>query len=696
MFASRARRIQTVQNAKGADAFVSTTNPCLDIFTYTSKNFPSEFENFTKLVELVTKAKNSNSELFLKLMKFQRLIEKGNGIKNINYLGMCLLKQEDPETYAKILQWSYAYPKDIMNLCRFNLIFNPISDYLPTSEIDYQGNWTSHKKGTRGSKMSLVEKKIKNILYDPINQKLKVPCEIRIYGDLVIDTFKKVMKGKKEFNPMLLKYMSFETGHWATETNMIWSYIESRLEADDEFVTLVNSTKEINDLGNELRNYLKLNKNGTKWFTNKNRRLIKKIFDSHINLTDNLFKGIHSDGSVFGSNPSRTNEVEMIYQVMKKTPTISLKKLTSTIKRFIDTDEPQNARNQLLIDGYNRYKQALKHGETVAKVNGLDLTSKCWDFFKSSKLTDAELEAQLSQSFNQLRSYLLDSFNADFTFEDFSHSIIPILDISGSMNGTPIQTGLFYFMMMTIVFRVKELYYFETSAQKLVLTDEDIDGTFCNLIKKIYKSTNGSTNLTSVFDMLESENKSDKILMIITDSDCDPKGSNGINPFHCATVPGNGYVHLPSNNYIVVNVKLEKLNFPFIDIDPKVCYVTGNNPKTLNGLIKSMIVSVRNKIPITPDLILNYTLQLDELDLPVTPPVYSNVLNSEEIKRLFDIIQANLPPKPVIYTEHKVTYVKNDDAHDVNDANYNANHNAFDALEDLDDNESVYSHESDA
>lgn len=652
MFASRASKIQQIQNTKGADAFASTTNPCLDIFTYTSKNFPSEIDSFTSLVELVTKAKNTNSELFLKLMKFHRLIEKGNGIKNINYLGMCLLKQEDPETYAKILEWSYEYPKDILNLCRFNLIFNPIPDSISTSEINYQGNWTSEKKGSRGNRMALVEKKIKNILYNNVNQKIKVPCEIRIYGDLVIDTFKKVMDGKHDFNPMLLKYMSFETGHWSTETNLIWNYIESRLASDNEFTDLVNSTKEVSELGNELRNYLKLNKNGSRWFTNKNRRIVKKIFDSHINLTDNLFKGIHSDGSIFGSNPLRTVEVEMIYQVMKKTPTISLKKLTSTIRRFIETDEPQGLRNQLLIDGYRRYTQALRQGEAVAKVHGLDLSEKCMNYFKSSKLDDVELEAQLSQSYVQLRTYLLDSFNEEFTFEDFSNSIIPILDISGSMDGVPIQTGLFYFLMMVKIFKTKELYYFESSAQKLVLSDEDIDGTFCSLIKKIYKNTSGSTELTSAFNMLESEKKSDKIVMIITDSDCDPRGTQKSNPFHCATVLGRGYIYLPSNNYIVVNVKVEKLNFPYLDIDPKVCYLTGNNPKTLNGLIKSMIVSVRDKISITPDLILNYSLQMDELELPVIPPTYSKVLNKEEIKKLFEIIQNNLPPKPVINTEY--------------------------------------------
>jgi hypothetical protein len=96
----------------------------------------------------------------------------------------------------------------------------------------------------------------------------------------------------------------------------------------------------------------------------------------------------------------------------------------------------------------------------------------------------------------------------------------------------------------------------------------------------------------------------------------------------------------------VINVKLEKLNFPYIDIDPKVCYLTGNNPKTINGLIKSMIISTRDKIPITPDLILTHSLDMEELELPEIPNQYSMVLSEEEISSLFRVILKNIPSKP--------------------------------------------------
>lgn len=56
-------------------------------------------------------------------------------------------------------------------------------------------------------------------------------------------------------------------------------------------------------LGTELREIFKksLSSSYSNLFTNKTRRMIKKCFNLHINLLDNLFKGIHSDGTKFGS-----------------------------------------------------------------------------------------------------------------------------------------------------------------------------------------------------------------------------------------------------------------------------------------------------------------------------------------------------------------------------------------------------------
>ena len=153
----------------------------------------------------------------------------------------------------------------------------------------------------------------------------------------------------------------------------------------------------------------------------------------------------------------------------------------------------------------------------------------------------------------------------------------------------------------------------------------------------------GSTVLQSAFDTLESNKKSNKQVVIITDGDCDPHGGTS-NPFHNVTVPGK-YQYLHTNNYIVVNVKQTKMNFPYLGMDPKVCYVTGNNPKTLNGLIKSLVMSVRDKVPITPEAVLMNSLDMEQLELPCPVPTYQMILSNDVIHRLYDVIISNMPPK---------------------------------------------------
>ena len=122
-------------NAKGADAFVSTTNPVLDLFTYSSRKFYEKEEDFNKVVELIVQAKNFDSELFLKLLKFHRHINIGNGIKNIYYLCMLVLKEEDPAMYEQILTWSYEYPKDILTLARTSSSFSPKASFTEPVSI---------------------------------------------------------------------------------------------------------------------------------------------------------------------------------------------------------------------------------------------------------------------------------------------------------------------------------------------------------------------------------------------------------------------------------------------------------------------------------------------------------------------------------------------------------------------------------
>ena len=694
-------------NNKGADSFVSTTNPILDLFTYTRKTLLRDLESFKQLIASITQAKNFNSELFIKLLKFQRLIKKGNGIKHIYYLCMILIKMEVPSLYEKLLEWSYEYPKDILFLHKVNSMFisvntnntntyspNPSPNSSPSPNINPNSikldfNYLSFNN-PRSYKMNIFNYKMvhANIIFD---NNYIVSEEIKIYGDLVFSNFIIILSGHNNYNPMLIKYLSYETGHWIIETELIWKYIEKLASTDDVFNNLVLSEELISDFATKLRILLKNNKKNDKYFTNKNKRLIKKLFNTHINLTDNLYKGIHTDGTLFGSNPDRNIEIDMIYQVIKKTPAKSFDIITKYIKSKSNSNSNSNSENAkssnpkhiLLKEGYNKYLEKLEKKEVTVKTTGLDLTSKCMEFYNSPLSLDSQLEYQLEQQLIELKSYILPSFNEEFTFKDFSSQITLVIDISGSMDGIPLETGLLYFILMVKLFGIKNLYYFASDAYKKELTQEDIDGTFCSLIKKVYCSPEGSTNLKSIFDLLENEKASNKTVIIITDGDCDPGYDNTTSPFHKVTCALT-YKSMSTNNYVVVNVKEDKMNFPYLGIDPKVCYVTGNNTKTINGLIKSMIVAKRDSISITPELILQYSLDLVELDVPEVSPTFTMVLTEEQIINLHKVFIKNLPPINKNTNEFDNQYVnvnvnedENEDEDEDEDENEDNSNNTF-------------------
>lgn len=243
LFAARANM---TFNTKGADAFKSTNNPILDLFTETRKKVPETVDEFKILVRKIEAAKNYDSEMFVKLLKFHRLIEKGNGLKGIYYICMMILKDEDPTIYEQVLTWSRQYPKDILRLARLSSMLGSGPSTTGTiSTIPMSLKYATSQgksKGTLGKKMTkwaLTEKKNTNLTSsrsqtNPV-QTIYLSAEIELYAQLLADTLKKIMTGKlfdDEVNLMLFKYLSYETGHFAVESKVIWTRVNAILTTD--------------------------------------------------------------------------------------------------------------------------------------------------------------------------------------------------------------------------------------------------------------------------------------------------------------------------------------------------------------------------------------------------------------------------------------------------------------------------------
>jgi hypothetical protein len=645
---------QTI-NAKGADSWKSTLNPLVDLFATGIKKCPDIYEEFEKIFNIIQSALRDDPETFIKVLKFHRLIANGNGIKWIYYLCLLVVRMEDPCLYSQVLEWSWQYPKDFLNLHRITNMYEPIhSGYkvnttLPTKDFE---------KGSYASKLNAwtLQNKVERDENKHLIYSVPIQDEIVKYGNKVYELFIDLMTPEfnDNYNPMFLKYMSYESGHWEVETHLIWQYIETKFITDQEFVDLINSNSELKtDLGTELRAILKGSLNllnsypKQDLFTNKTRRLIKKCFNSHINLLDNLFKGIHQDGSAFGSK-SKEIEINNIAIQLKRSATLAFDRFEKTVRTYTEISEDSveqvesSITKKYLVEGYKKYLQMLKEGRAQVKTNGLDASQQVWEFFNSSDVFSQSVESKLEDLVSKLKISLIQT-SGTALFEQLAQRFSIVLDISGSMTGTPIQTGLLYMVLITKVFGIHTLYYFESNLHQVNLTNDDLNGSLCGLVKKIYQNTRGSTNLSSVFTHFKSSNIRDKNVIIITDGDCDPSlYSSNTNPFHTAPKKEHNL------KYIVVNVKETKMNFPYLGMDPDVCYVSGNNPNTLNGLIKALVVSLMQNIPLTPTLVLSCSLHLDELDNKFHVRTFSNVYGEYTIEKVFQVFMKNKPPTKTI------------------------------------------------
>ena len=640
--------------AKGANAWKSTLEPLLDLFVITTKKCPENLDEFTKIFQIVSQSLRHDPDGFIQLLKFHRLIKNGNGIKWLYYLCMIVLKIEKPLLYEQVLGWSWQYPKDLLNLHRLTNMYDPIvSSSGETIQLKFSSNRT---KGSIGAKTRAFElqNKVKRFVPD-----VTLQYEIVLYTHEVLKLFKNLMTPgfTESVNPMFIKYMGYETGHWALESKLIWNHLEALIKLDHNFLNLITLTDKLTTiLGTELRDLLfKSSIVGGNIFTNKTRRLVKKCFNSHVNLLDNLFKGVHQDGSLFGSTGLGENhEINLVCSQIKKSATLAYDRFEKTVKRyytdeFIDrtTHDPTQQVNLVqsyLTKGYKKYLELLKSGKAIVKTTGLDASQQVWQFFMSTNSFDQSIESKLQELATNLRQSLVQVVGLEM-FAELASKFELVLDISGSMRGTPIQTGLLYMLLMTKVFGIKILYYFESDLTIVNLTEDDLNGTMCGLVQRIYKNTTGSTRLNSVFEHFKKESIRNKNVIIITDGDCDPitysNDSSSSNPFHSAPKSSQGL------KYIVVNVKETKMNFPYLGMDPDVCYVTGNNPKTLGGLFKALIKSLVDKIPLTPSLVLKCSLDLDELTHGFVLGSFTKIFNPDEISKIHQVFMRNMAPKNI-------------------------------------------------
>jgi hypothetical protein len=426
------------------------------------------------------------------------------------------------------------------------------------------------------------------------------------------------------------------------------------------------------------------NKNNKIIITNKKRRLLKNIFNKRINLTDKMFQGYHVDNSIIGSYNNDELEINMIADVFRKTPAISLRKALRTVytwKQEMDSHEREyiirnyGIKKYIIIMGAERYNEMIRENRAKVKTRGLDLSREIYNMFinKDNNNDKEILEKKIIENYKNLETYIKPLFTEDFTFNDFRQKIILCIDRSGSMNGNPIEIGLLYMLYMVKLFKITELFYFESSLEIRKLTEEEIENSsFIELVNKIYTKTLGGTVIDNFLLEMNRRQIKNKNIIIITDGDCDPIDNKTTSPFHEVFKENGRYNYIKNTTFTIINTKTEKLDFPYLNTDKGVCYLSGNNPKNISAFIKAIYISSKNNILITPSLVLHCCMELPELIIPF--PIHNSnsnsnsLINDNIIKQMFNAYSNNLPKKIIKY--HNIDNIDNIDNNNNDNIDY--------------------------
>jgi hypothetical protein len=159
----------------------------------------NSLEDFTSIVRKIEKIKNYSAEIFIKLLIYHRIF-KGN--KQLFYIGMMVLIEEDPDMYVKILNLNILkfYSKDLLRLCR---IYNFMGQRNSDSKIKINIQDT---KGHKNIKLIMWNKK--NCSDDLLSKDIYLSVEAKLYGDGLYRTIKEILNGNYESNDILPKKKS--------------------------------------------------------------------------------------------------------------------------------------------------------------------------------------------------------------------------------------------------------------------------------------------------------------------------------------------------------------------------------------------------------------------------------------------------------------------------------------------------------
>ena len=396
-----------ITNNKGATAFNTTFNDVLDLYTYQSKEFPTDQDKFDNLINTIETSFVNEPTLTIKLLKYKRLIKKGEGLRMLPFVMMVMLKKQDYEVYKQALEWFKESDKDLLRLARMSRMF--------LNNVD--------------------------------------TVELELYTDNLFNTLTNILNGDVTVNLLPIKYLPSNGNHFDYERRIIRNLLNLKLLFNKSKLSL-NNTIFVSEQQHFLSNLLNKTFNETNTFIN-NRvlRQIKTFFDGKQFLATPLLKLQHLNHQSFGYLNNKETEYEMIGSYLSKLSTQAF----NNVKKTID-----NSKNEYLTRGMEEYKKIINSKPEKVKTNGLVLTDQIYNVYIGSQQFDNVLEAQINSLARELKEYL----NVN---NDFISSLLLVIDESGSMSGPPLNTALYHTLLMWIAFELPSVIFFSDNCKNVEL-----------------------------------------------------------------------------------------------------------------------------------------------------------------------------------------------------------------------------------
>jgi hypothetical protein len=373
------------------------------------------------------------------------------------------------------------------------------------------------------------------------------------------------------------------------------------------------------------------NKSG-KYLTNKSCRIIKKIFNQELNLIDHLFQGYHNDNTLIGSHYNDEKEIKMISDIFTKASFTSIKKSEKIINKWNTTDiNLLPVYKRLIIYGLQKYRIELFSSKI--KVNELYIYKECFKYYKGLPLDPS---TNITHELDIIEKEFKKGFSDNLQLNSFNDSFIFIIDNTNSMNGYPNEIALMYSLFMIKVLKIKKIYFLDViNFSILQLSDLDYKSLYLYLIKKIYRKCFGYISFQDKLNIINKNNFTNKKILFLT-------SSNDLDVL-------KKYNNIGNNNLIIMNLRENKINIPYIDINKKIYCIDGNNLKIFLKIINSLYSKSYASILTNNSININSIIlsPLEQIDVSSFGKIqqYNKSLSNERISELFIAYSKNIPPK---------------------------------------------------